>query len=245
MRFNLFLILALASAATHAAGPVGRVVQISGPVTVGAETLTVKTLLQPGMRLVASKDSSVTLRMADDSLVRIDGATDLTIGDFTLSTNNSTGPSSSASYELGYGLVRIVSGRVAPNGTSIVTLRTPYGDIVANTADYRAALCIGECAEAPGLYVCMHSGETNARSALGITTLRSGQASYFSGQQKSDRIMNSCPTFMAGVMAGSLQASLDVQAPGIPRLRQEAQDFLSGVIDPPASPSQPVAAPPR
>lgn len=245
VRSTFFLILAVASAAVHAASPIGRVVQISGPVMVGADPLTVATLLQPGMRLVSSKAGSVTLRMADDSLVRVDGATDLTINDFTVSTSQSTGPSSAATYELSYGSVRIVSGRVAPIGTSVVTLRTVFGDVVANTADYSAALCAGECTQAPGLYVCMQSGEANARASGGMTILRSGQASYFSAEQQSARIMDSCPTFMADVTAGSLRVSLDVQTPGIPRLRQEAQDFLSGVIDPPASPSQQPASNPR
>lgn len=245
MRQTVIFILAVVSGAAAAAGPIGRVVQTSGLVTADADVLTTTTVLRPGMRLVSGKDGSVTLRMADDSLIRINGATDLSIRDFAFSPVSSPAASNSAGYELNYGAVRIISGRSTPTGTTVVTLHTPFGDVIANSADYSAAICTGDCAQAPGLYVCMQSGQANANSSDSTTVLRSGQASYSAGPQEEARILNSCPTFMAEITGASLRASLDLQTPGAPRLRQEAQDFLSGVIDPPASPSQPAAAAPR
>lgn len=244
MRQTVIFILALVSGAAVAAGPIGRVVQTSGLVTADADVLTMATELRTGMRLVSGKDGSVTLRMADDSLIRINGATDLSIRDFAFSPATSATRLNSAGYDLNYGALRIISGRSTPAGGTVVTLHTPFGDVIANSADYSAGICAGDCAQAPGLYVCMQSGQANARSSDSTTVLRSGQASYSAGPQEEARILNSCPTFMAEITGASLRASLDVQTLGEPRLRREAQDFLSGVIDPPASPSQPPATTP-
>ncbi len=50
------------------------------------------------------------------------------------------------------------------------------------------------------------------------------------------------PGFMVTLVSDPLTASVDFRESDIPRLRRDAQDFLDGVIDPPASPSQPLAS---
>ena len=47
------------------------------------------------------------------------------------------------------------------------------------------------------------------------------------------------PAFMADLSGGSLSARFDAVEPSTLRIRVDTQDFLGGVVDPPASPSEP------
>jgi len=232
----------LASAAAEAASPIGRVTEVSGAAMAGPDRVASGYALQPGARLLADRGAEVTLRMADDSLVFLQGGSDLLIEKFAFTPVDGRPAAASSSYILYQGTARLVPGALARKSPNTVTVNTVMGDLVASASDFTAGICGVGCADAKGLYIHVKSGEVAFTGAGSATIISAGQTAFIPEGTAVVEVVARTPVFMVALVDNSLTASLDFREPDTLHLRLDAQDFLAGVIDPPASPSQPVAS---
>ena len=173
--------------------------------------------------------------MADDSIVVLGESSDLLIDQYQFSA--AAPATGNARYVLQSGSVRLVSGVMAKKRPGSVVLSTPYGDITTIGTDFVAGVCGSGCGAAPGLYVEVKSGQVQVAGPDGVKAASSGQIIKVSagGSEAAAAV----PAFMADLSGGSLSARFDAVEPSTLRIRVDTQDFLGGVVDPPASPSEP------
>jgi len=240
MRLPILVFLAALYGTAHAAGSIGQVTAASGVVTAGPDTVSTGYKVVEGARLISGKDADAILRMADDSLVLLEESSDLMIEKFVFNPALGGVAANSASYVFNGGIVRIVPGTLARRNPSSVSLKTAYGDVISSGTDYTAGLCAAGCTDPQGLYVCVRSGKASVSADSKTTVIGAGECGNITNQTVS--ILDKVPDFMGTVVAAPLTASADLENPDVRRLGQDAQEFLAGVIDTPASPSQPVAS---
>lgn len=240
MRLPILVFLTVLYGTAHAAGSIGQVAEVSGVVSAGPDTLTTGYKLLQGARVISNEDAETMLRMLDDSLVMLEESSDLMIEKFAFNPALGSAAANSASYVLNGGVVRMVPGTLARRNPSAVQLKTTYGDVISSGTDYTAGLCAAGCSDPQGLYVCVRSGQASVSADNKTTVIGTGQCASINEQTVS--ILDRTPAFLGSVVIGPLTASVDLESPGTQRLGQDAQEFLAGVIDTPASPSQPVAS---
>ncbi len=240
MRLPTLVFLTVLYGTAHAAGSIGQVAEVSGVVTAGPDALARGYKLLEGAHVTSSPDADTMLRMADDSLVLLEESSDLLIEKFAFNPAPGAVTANSASYVLNGGVVRMVPGTLARRNPSSVQLKTVYGDVISSATDYTAGLCAAGCSDPQGLYVCVRSGQASLSMDSKTSVIAAGQCARVTNETVS--ILDRPPGFMGTLVAGPLTASVDLASPGTQRLGQDAQDFLAGVIDVPASPSQPVAS---
>lgn len=240
MRLPILVLLTVLYGTAHAAGPVGQVAEVSGVVNAGPDTLTTGYKLLEGTRVISAEDADTMLRMVDDSLVMLEESSDLSIEKFAFNPALGSAAVNSASYVLNGGVVRMVPGTLVRRNPSSVQLKTAYGDVISSATDYTAGLCAAGCSDPQGLYVCVRAGQASVSSDNKTSVIGAGQCASVTSQSVS--ILDRTPAFMGTLVAGPLTASVDLASPGTQRLGRDAQEFLAGVIDVPASPSQPVAS---
>lgn len=230
MRTVLFIALASLAAGVMAADPIGRVLSVRGAVTAGPGIVAPGYLLEPGMRLGSGKGAEVALKMADGSLVFVQQSTNLLLESFT---------PGGAVYALDGGTVRLVPNAAGGGDGGSVSVKTPYGEVLSSATDFTAGICASGCPDAPGVYVCVGSGQASVSSFGKTSLVTAGQCAQLTEQKLA--VISEAPSFMVSAAGVTFVLDADVGGPGIGRLGQDAQDFLSGIIDTPASPSVPSA----
>lgn len=236
--FKTMLILSAATAYAQESAPkIGQVLYTSGQVKTGAVALKTGQALPAAAHLVSERDSQARLRMQDDTLIALGESSNFQVEQYLFKPKDAT-ETNRARYVLRSGSVRLVSGVMSRLNPGSVTLVTPYGDVTTLGTDYSAGVCGAGCASAPGVYLSVKSGKVSVAGSQGVTVVGTGQTVKLSATGA--EAVASTPGFMLALNSDSFP-SLDTNGSTSVRLGADTQDFLNGVTDPAASPSQPVA----
>lgn len=234
--FLMFSMPGLALAATVA----GQVIETSGSVAAGTSAVVAGSPVTVGTRLSSSKNAEATLRMADDAVILLGESSELLVDSYSFDARNPS--NSQARYVLNGGAARFISGAMSKLRPESVSLSTELGDVTTLGTDYTAGLCAAACLEEPGLYLSVRTGQVRYVNASGVTIIRAGQVVRISTRVSPPVFLQTPPKFILALGTNVLVAEFDAADPVTLRLRSDALDFLGGVIDPPASPSQPVTS---
>lgn len=239
MIFSTMLLCAAAAAAAQGpAQTIGQVLDASGQVSSGAVVLKAGQRVPVAAQLVSGSKSFAKLRMQDDSLIALGESSNFQIEKYRFNHQGAATEASSARYVLNSGSVRMVSGVMSRLNPGSVVLATPYGDITTLGTDYTVGICAAGCASKPGLYISVKSGRVSIAGSQGVTVVSSGEVLRLS--ETGGEALVDIPGFILALDFGGFP-SFDVSERIRVRLGVDTQDFLNGVIDPPASPSQPLA----
>jgi hypothetical protein len=240
MRATIALLMFSLPCLALAAAPVGRVIETSGTVNAGATAVRAGAELTAGTHLSSGKGAEATLRMADDAMILMAESSDLLVDDYVFDAHNTS--TAQARYVFNQGVIRLISGAMSKLKPESVTLNTSYGDVTTLGTDYTAGLCAAGCADTPGLYLSVRSGQIRFANAKGVTIIRAGQVVRIDGHNSPPVFLSKPPAITLALGTNVLVAEFDSTDPETLRLRTDALDFLDGIIDPPASPSRPVAS---
>lgn len=166
------------------------------------------------------------VRLDDDSVFALGGATGLRIDDFLLPPS---GKKRRALYTLQEGGIRTITGQIGKSRNDQYELRTDQGTITVQGSAYSALICQNQCAakHRAGLYVKAHSGVIILANASGKVKLRAGQTAYAEAKTSAP-VMVSISPLDDPAIAADLEVEVDFETEvHPPRIEPE----------PPASPS--------
>jgi hypothetical protein len=240
MRILFFTLLAAFSGLSLASNAVGRVEETNGAVTVGPDRTSTGQSVVVGARINAAPEADVALRMADDGLIMLDQSSDFLVDQYRFDPQQADG--SQARFVLNYGTARLISGVMSKIKPGSVTLSTAFGDITTLGTDYTVGVCTSGCVAKKGLYISVRKGLVRLSTQQDSIIIGADQILWLDEKGGAPVYLSEAPAFMAALSSNLAVARFESgDGETSVRLGVDTQEFLSGVIDPPASPSQPVA----
>jgi FecR protein len=246
MRLSNALIVAtlFATAAFAAAppSPAGRVIDTLGNAKVAENAAKTGAPVQIGDALVTGADGAERIRLSDDTLILLGSNSRFSVDRYQFQPG--AADQSEAHYVLSSGTVRIVSGVMTKLKPGAVSLTTPYGEIKPIGTDYIVGVCSENCGGPAGLYVNVRSGKVQLDNGGGSRTVSAGDLVHVATSNGSPVPPAQLPTFMQSLTSGAGVAGFAEVGPRVAGVINgpvgaDVKDYLGGITDTPASPSQP------
>jgi hypothetical protein len=219
---KLALILALVTPAVFAGG--GTVVKLDGAASIDRRGTKVKvaesTPFYQGDTLSVPEHALAQVRLEDDSVFVIPGASRFHIDAFTMPTREAGGR---AVFTLLEGGVRTITGKVGKAATDKYELRTEEATITVAGSAYMVIRCFDACARKyqAGLYVKTETGVVNVGNNGGSLKLHRGQVAFTANAKAVPKHVKVSP-FDDPVISSAYGVSVEFDAEvHPPRIEQE------------------------
>lgn len=241
MRFQNILIVAafFSTAAMAASQPAGRVIDAVGDAKVAETPAKAGATIQIGDTLVTGHNGIERIRLSDDTLILLGPNSRFSIDRYRFQPGATD--QAEAHYVLSSGTVRIVSGVMSKLKPGSVSLTTPYGDVTPVGTDYIAGICPAGFGDPAGLYLDVRSGKVRLNNGQLVAA---GSMVRVVSPSDIPTSLNQNPIFLQPLTSGIIVAGfaeVDPRAAGVGSgpVGADVKDYLGGIVDTPASPSQP------